>query len=102
VGADRGREAGARRHQRPPTTGSRFLRRPDSRRATHPTRDLPVDPDSQPPAQPAPESPPVIEAGGHAYDAADAAAAWARRRRDLQHLAGITDVLSEVEQRADD
>src|SRR5664279_2077200 len=54
-------------------------------------RDLPVDPDPQPEAQPALESPPVID--GHAYDRADAAAAWKRRRQDLQDLGGIIDVL---------
>ena len=34
--------------------------------------------------------------------AAEAAAAMERRRRGLEHLAGITDVLSDVEQRADE
>ena len=37
-----------------------------------------------------------------AYNAADAAAAWERRRRDLQDLAGIIDVLTDVERRADE
>jgi len=32
----------------------------------------------------------------------DAAAAWDRRRRDLQDLGGIIDVLIEVERRADE
>ena len=36
------------------------------------------------------------------YDGADAATAWERRRNDLQHLAGITDVLTDVERRADE
>ena len=65
-------------------------------------RDLPVDPDPQPEAQPALESPPIIEAAGHAYDRADAAAAWERRRQELQDLAGIIDVLADVERRADE
>ena len=65
-------------------------------------RDLPVDPDPEPEAQPALESPPVIEAAGHAYDRADAAAAWERRRKELQDLAGIIDVLADVERRADE
>jgi hypothetical protein len=34
--------------------------------------------------------------------AAEAAAAIERRRRGLEHLAGITDVLSDVEQRAEE
>ena len=66
-------------------------------------RDLPVDPD------PEPEVTAAGEAAGHrasapssAYDAADAAAAWDRRRRDLQDLAGIIDVLTDVERRADE
>ena len=51
----------------------------------------------------APETPPVITpAAGNAYDAVDAAAAWDRRRRDLQDLAGIIDVLTDVERRADE
>ena len=32
----------------------------------------------------------------------DAAAAWDRRRHDLQDLAGVTDVLTDVERRADE
>jgi hypothetical protein len=32
----------------------------------------------------------------------DAAAAWDRRRRDLDDLAGIIDVLADVERRADE
>jgi hypothetical protein len=32
----------------------------------------------------------------------DAAAAWDRRRRDLEDLVGITDVLTDVERRADE
>jgi hypothetical protein len=46
-------------------------------------RDLTVDPDPEPVVT-APEKPRVIEpAASNAYDAADAAAAWERRRRDL-------------------
>jgi len=61
-------------------------------------RDLPVDPE---PEVPAPETPPVIESTD-GYRPADAAAAWDRRRHDLQDLAGITDVLTDVERRADE
>jgi hypothetical protein len=32
----------------------------------------------------------------------DAAAAWDRRRRELEDLAGIIDVLTDVERRADE
>ena len=65
-------------------------------------RDLPVDPDPEPETN-APEKPPVTEPGAStAYDAADAAAAWDRRRRDLDDLAGIIDVLTDVERRADE
>ena len=65
-------------------------------------RDLPVDPDPDPVVA-APEKPPAITpAAGSAYDTADAVAAWDRRRNDLQHLTGITDVLTDVERRADE
>jgi hypothetical protein len=63
-------------------------------------RDLPVDPDPEPEV-PAPETPPVIESTD-GYRQADAAAAWDRRRRDLDDLAGIIDVLTDVERRADE
>ena len=63
-------------------------------------RDLPVDPDPEPEV-PAPETPPVIESTD-GYRPADAAAAWNRRRRDLDDLAGITDALTDVERRADE
>jgi len=64
-------------------------------------RDLPVDPDPEPVVEP--EKPPVITpATASAYDAADAAAAWNRRRRDLEDLVGIIDVLTDVERRADE
>ena len=63
-------------------------------------RDLPVDPDL---VVTAPEKPPVItQEPRKVYDAADAAAAWDRRRRDLDDLAGIIDVLTDVERRADE
>ena len=65
-------------------------------------RDLPVDPDPEPGIT-AEENTAVTEpAASTAYDAADAAAAWDRRRRELEHLAGITDVLTDVERRADE
>jgi hypothetical protein len=65
-------------------------------------RDLPVDRDPEPVVT-APEKPPVItQALGSAYDTADVAAAWNRRRHDLQDLAGIVDVLGDVERRADE
>ena len=64
-------------------------------------RDLPVDPDPDPGAT-APERPSVIEPAEGDYKPADAAAAWDRRRRDLQDLAGIIDVLTDVERRADE
>jgi len=65
-------------------------------------RDLPVDPDPEPEA-PKPQTPPVITpARENVYDAADAAATWERRRRDLQDLGGIIDVLTDVERRADE
>ena len=65
-------------------------------------RDLPVDLDPETLVT-APETPPVIgPAPGNGYDAVDAAAAWDRRRRDLDDLAGIIDVLTDVERRADE
>ena len=65
-------------------------------------RDLPVDPDPEPGIT-APEKPPVTEPTvSTTYDAADAGAAWDRRRRDLQDLGGIIDVLTDVERRADE
>ena len=62
-------------------------------------RDLPVDPE---PESTAHVSHPVAAPPGSAYGAADAAAAWERRRHELEHLAGITDVLTDVERRADE
>src|SRR5664279_126901 len=65
-------------------------------------RDLPVDPDPETLVT-APETPPAITpAPGSSYDAVDAAAAWDRRRRELEDLAGIIDVLTDVERRADE
>ncbi|HEY5150965.1 MAG TPA: hypothetical protein VIJ23_14340 [Mycobacterium sp.] len=64
-------------------------------------RDLPVDPDPEPEA-PVPKTLPPAEPRVGAYDAADAAAAWDRRRRELDDLAGIIDVLADVERRADE
>lgn len=37
-----------------------------------------------------------------AYDAVDAAAAWDRRRWELDDLVGITNVLTDVERQADE
>ena len=64
-------------------------------------RDLPVDREAEPVVA-APEKPSVAQAPSRAYDAADATEAWDRRRRDLQDLAGIIDVLTDVERRADE
>ena len=65
-------------------------------------RDLPVDPDPEPGIT-AEENTAVTEpAASTAYDAADAAAAWDRRRRELEDLAGIIDVLADVERRAEE
>ena len=64
-------------------------------------RDLPVDREAEPVVA-APEKPSVAPAPSRAYDAADATAAWDRRRRDLDDLAGIIDVLTDVERRADE
>jgi hypothetical protein len=64
-------------------------------------RDLPVDPNPEPEPT-APESRPVVTPPRSAYGVGEAAAAVERRRRELQHLAGITDVLTDVERRADE
>jgi hypothetical protein len=68
-------------------------------------RDLPVDPDPDP--EPEPEttvqaSRPAVTTPRAAYGAAEAAVAMERRRRELERLAGITDVLTDVERRADE
>jgi hypothetical protein len=62
-------------------------------------RDLPVDPE---PESTTHVSHPVAAPPGSAYGPAVSAAAWDRRRRELEHLAGITDVLTDVERRADE
>ena len=64
-------------------------------------RDLPVDPDPEPETT-EPLHRPVVTTPKAAYGAVDAAAAWDRRRHDLQDLAGIIDVLTDVERRADE
>jgi hypothetical protein len=64
-------------------------------------RDLPIDPDTEPVVTAPPEKPPVIESTD-GYKPADAAAAWDRRRQDLQDLAGVIEVLTDVERRADE
>jgi len=64
-------------------------------------RDLPVDPDPDPETT-APESQPVTAPPARVYGAAEVAAAMERRRRDLQDLAGVIDVLTDVERRADE
>ena len=74
--------------------------RPPGRGGAH--RDLPVDPDPEPGITTAEKTPVTEPAVSTAYDAADAAAAWERRRRDLDDLAGIIDVLTDVERRADE
>jgi len=70
-------------------------------------RDLPVDPEPEtettvPDRRPMPATPRAAYGAADAADAADAAAAMERRRRELEHLAGITDVLTDVERRADE
>src|SRR5664280_1352459 len=64
-------------------------------------RDLPVDPDPESETT-EPESRPAVTPPRSAYGAAEAAAAMERRRSELEHLAGITDVLTDVERRADE
>ena len=64
-------------------------------------RDLPVDPEPEPETT-APDSRPAVTTPRAAYGAAEAAEAWDRRRRELEHLAGITEVLTDVERRADE
>ncbi len=60
-------------------------------------RHLPVDPDEDAESeQPGPV--PVVERGVYSRD--DAQRAWARRRADLEDLAGIDDVLAEIDARA--
>jgi len=64
-------------------------------------RDLPVDPDPEPETT-LPVSRQVVTTPRSAYGAAEAATAMERRREELEHLAGIIDVLTEVERRADE
>ncbi|HEY4991492.1 MAG TPA: hypothetical protein VII33_05345 [Nakamurella sp.] len=61
-------------------------------------REYPVDPDAEHPS----EQPAPVPAERGVYGAADQRRAWARRRADLADLAGITDVLTDVDQRADE
>jgi hypothetical protein len=65
-------------------------------------RDLPADPDPEPEVLKLQPPPVISQEPRRAYDATDAAAAWERRRRDLQDLGGIIDVLTDVERRADE
>jgi len=65
-------------------------------------RDLPVDPDPEPEV-PKPHTPPVIsQEPRSAYDAADAAAAWDRRREICRTWAGSSTCYTDVERRADE
>ena len=64
-------------------------------------RDRPVDPDREPNVT-TPKGQPVGTPAADAYGAAEAAAAIERRRQELEHLAGIVDVLTDVERRADE
>ncbi len=59
-------------------------------------RDLPVDTDDEPEQQPAPS--PVATRVVYSRD--DAQRAWERRRADLKDIAGVSDVLDEVDARA--
>ena len=61
-------------------------------------RSLAVDP----PEPPAPEPPPAVPPPRPVYSRRDREQAWERRRADLADMAGITDVLTDVEQRADE
>ena len=60
-------------------------------------RHLPVDPDEDAESE-QPGLVPVVERGVYSRD--DAQRAWARRRADLEDLAGIDDVLAEIDARA--
>ena len=65
-------------------------------------RDLPVELDPEPVVEP--KKPPVVitPTAANGYGVVNATAAWDRRRRDLDDLAGIIDVLTDVERRADE
>jgi hypothetical protein len=57
----------------------------------------------EPPEPPVPDpQPAVVSPPRPVYSSRDREQAWARRRADLQGMAGITDVLTDVEQRADE
>ena len=62
----------------------------------------PIDPEPEPVVTASEKLPVITQVPRKAYDAVDAAAAWDRRRRELEDLAGITDVLADVERRADE
>ena len=62
-------------------------------------RDLPVDPDPEPDTTTAPVRRPGVTTPASAYGATEAVAAW-DRRRELDDMAGIIDVLTDVERRA--
>ena len=59
-------------------------------------RDLPVDTDDEPDSHRR-RRPPVPRA---VYSREDSQRAWARRRADLEDLAGVDDLLSEIDARA--
>jgi hypothetical protein len=59
-------------------------------------RDLPVDTDDEPQSPPPPPSP-VPQA---VYSREDRQRAWARRRADLRDIAGVEEVLSQIDARA--
>ena len=65
-------------------------------------RDLPVDPDPEPEMTAAPAPRPEVTTPKSAYGAAEVATPIGRRREELEHLAGIIDVLTDVERRADE
>jgi hypothetical protein len=59
--------------------------------------------DVEPPEPPVPDpQPAVVSPPRPVYSSRDREQAWARRRADLQGMAGITDALTDVEQRADE
>ena len=63
-------------------------------------REYPVDPDDEhPPAEPAPDPDPA-ERG--VYSAQDRQRAWLRRRADLDRLADVADVLTDIDQQVAD
>jgi hypothetical protein len=59
--------------------------------------------DVEPPEPPVPDpQPAVVSPPRPVYSSRDREQAWERRRADLKDMAGITDVLTDVEQRADE